>query len=61
MIDDDQNKHHHEHSNQEQQQGDKLKIYHQKQSKQLCALHALNNLFQEDVFTKSDLDTIANK
>lgn len=36
-------------------------VYHEKQSRQLCALHSLNNLFQGPVFTKSDLDEIANK
>lgn len=36
-----------------------LKIYHEKQSKQLCALHALNNLFQDpNAFTKQHLDAI---
>lgn len=35
-------------------------IYHEKQSRQLCALHALNNLFQDsNAFTKNDLDSIA--
>jgi hypothetical protein len=34
-------------------------IYHEKQCKQLCALHALNNLFQSvNAFTKTDLDVI---
>lgn len=33
-------------------------IYHEKQSKQLCALHTLNNLFQKDAFTKAQLDEI---
>ena len=33
-------------------------IYHEKQSRELCALHALNNLFQERVFTKRDFDNI---
>nr|CAG4646689.1 EOG090X0HOM [Macrothrix elegans] len=37
---------------------DKPKIYHEKQSKQLCALHTLNNLFQKNVFTKSQLDDL---
>lgn len=37
------------------------KIYHEKQIRQLCALHALNNLFQDNfAFTKNDLDIIAN-
>lgn len=36
-----------------------IKIYHERQSKQLCALHALNNLFQSSqAFTKNDLDNI---
>lgn len=35
----------------------KVKIYHEKQSKQLCALHTLNNLFQNPTaFTKKELD-----
>ncbi|OTF76589.1 josephin-1-like protein [Euroglyphus maynei] len=35
-------------------------IYHEKQSRQLCALHALNNLFQNsNAFTKNELDSIA--
>lgn len=39
-----------------------LKIYHEKQSKQLCALHALNNLFQDArAFTKQDLDAICKE
>lgn len=34
-------------------------IYHEKQVKELCALHALNNLFQEkQAFTKRELDEI---
>ncbi|KAK2181642.1 hypothetical protein NP493_386g01029 [Ridgeia piscesae] len=34
-------------------------IYHEKQSRELCALHALNNLFQDrHAFTKRDLDNI---
>lgn len=34
-------------------------IYHERQSKQLCALHALNNLFQvPNAFSKKDLDDI---
>lgn len=36
-------------------------IYHEKQVKELCALHALNNLFQEqDAFSKSELDDICH-
>ena len=34
-------------------------IYHEKQSRELCALHALNNLFQtENYFTKAELDSM---
>jgi josephin len=33
-------------------------IFHERQSLQLCALHVLNNLLQEQVFSKSDLDSI---
>ncbi|XP_015524155.1 josephin-2 [Neodiprion lecontei] len=33
-------------------------IYHERQVKELCALHALNNLFQEHGFTKQELDQI---
>lgn len=33
-------------------------VYHERQSKQLCALHVLNNLFQERAFTKADMDDI---
>lgn len=37
-------------------------IYHERQSKQLCALHALNNLFQDSqAFKKHDLDTICKE
>ena len=32
--------------------------YHEKQARELCALHALNNLFQSSRFTKQELDTI---
>ena len=34
-------------------------IYHEKQSRELCALHALNNLFQsENAFTVTELNNI---
>ena len=37
------------------------KVYHEKQTRQLCALHSLNNLFQSSqAFSKSDLDVIAS-
>jgi josephin len=36
-------------------------IYHEKQVRELCALHALNNLFQsKDAFTKMELDVICH-
>ncbi|KAL7735143.1 hypothetical protein ACLKA6_008405 [Drosophila palustris] len=36
-------------------------VYHEKQMRQLCALHALNNLFQGDQsYTKAELDDICN-
>lgn len=35
------------------------KVYHEKQVRELCALHALNNLFQEKgAFSKNELDSI---
>ncbi|XP_043283133.1 josephin-2 [Venturia canescens] len=33
-------------------------IYHERQVKELCALHALNNMFQERCFNKQELDQI---
>jgi hypothetical protein len=36
-------------------------IYHEKQVKELCAVHALNNLFQENFFSKSILDDICSE
>ncbi|XP_058797905.1 josephin-2 [Phymastichus coffea] len=33
-------------------------IYHERQVRELCALHALNNLFQERGFSKQELDQI---
>ncbi|XP_014233181.1 josephin-2 [Trichogramma pretiosum] len=33
-------------------------IYHERQVKELCALHALNNLFQERGYSKQELDQI---
>ena len=35
-----------------------MSIYHEKQSLQFCAQHALNNVLQEAAFTKGDLDAI---
>ena len=36
-------------------------FYHEKQKLQLCALHALNNLFQKNLFTKQALDAIVHE
>uniref|UniRef100_A0A0N4ZC97 ubiquitinyl hydrolase 1 n=1 Tax=Parastrongyloides trichosuri TaxID=131310 RepID=A0A0N4ZC97_PARTI len=36
-------------------------FYHEKQKKQLCLLHSLNNLFQEQKFSKHDLDKICEE
>ncbi|GFR99503.1 josephin-like protein [Elysia marginata] len=37
-------------------------MYHERQVKALCALHALNNLFQrQQTFTKKDLDQICDR
>lgn len=37
----------------------KPEVYHERQRRQLCALHVLNNLFQEkDFFTQAQLDDI---
>ena len=37
------------------------KIFHEKQLRQMCALHSLNNLFQRaDAFSKQELDCIAS-
>lgn len=45
-----------------QQGNSTINIYHERQSKQLCALHALNNLFQDPkAFTKQDLDAICEE
>ena len=38
--------------------GEHITIHHEKQTKELCALHALNNLFQENFYTKSILDKL---
>lgn len=37
---------------------EKPKLYHERQKLQLCALHSLNSLFQEQRFTKKNLDDI---
>ncbi|TPP60180.1 Josephin domain containing 1 [Fasciola gigantica] len=39
---------------------DTRSIYHEKQSQMLCALHALNNVLQDKIFSKSSLDDIAS-
>lgn len=33
-------------------------MYHERQRLQFCALHVLNNLFQQEAFCKEDLDSI---
>ena len=37
---------------------EKPKLYHERQRLQLCALHSLNSLFQQPLFTKKSLDDI---
>ncbi|XP_059474824.1 josephin-like protein [Neocloeon triangulifer] len=38
-----------------------VNIYHERQCKELCALHALNNIFQKkNAFKQCDLDAICN-
>lgn len=35
------------------------KIYHERQTRMLCAVHALNNVFQDPTaYSKADFDTI---
>ena len=36
-------------------------LYHERQVRQLCALHVLNGLFQGPRFTKADLDRICQR
>lgn len=37
-------------------------VYHERQVKELCALHALNNLFQDaSAFSKGSLDDICHR
>lgn len=60
------NHHHHDseitETNQEHLEAPNKRIYHERQWKQLCALHALNNLFQDSrAFTKQDLDVICKE
>ncbi len=40
---------------------DDVMVYHELQSCQLCALHVLNNLFQERLFSKKELDNICRR
>lgn len=37
-----------------------ISVYHEKQVRELCALHALNNLFQDKIYTKVELDGICH-
>ena len=36
-------------------------VYHERQVRQMCALHVLNNLFQAEAFSKGQLDTICKE
>lgn len=36
-------------------------IYHEKQVKELCAIHAINNLLQEKAFIQKDIDKICTE
>lgn len=39
-----------------------VKIYHEKQRKQLCALHSLNNLLQDgNAFQQQELEEISRR
>jgi josephin len=40
---------------------EEIKLYHERQKLQLCALHSLNSLFQKNHFTKSQLDSIVHE
>lgn len=37
------------------------RIYQEKQKRQLCLLHALNNLFQREEFEQKELDEICER
>jgi josephin len=37
-----------------------IQFYHEKQSLQRCAVHAINNLMQKKIYAAKDLDAIAN-
>lgn len=37
-----------------------LQIYHERQSKELCAVHALNNIFQKRTFTQAVMDEVCS-
>ncbi len=36
-------------------------IYHERQSRQFCGLHCINNMFQRKVYTKQEMDSIADE
>lgn len=36
-------------------------VFHEKQRLELCAIHALNNVLQEQVFTKETADDICKR
>jgi len=49
-------------SNQISAQMNGTQIYHERQVREMCALHALNNLFQnESAFSKAELDSLCYK
>ncbi|KAF6020131.1 hypothetical protein EB796_021573 [Bugula neritina] len=35
-----------------------VQIYHERQEKELCAIHAMNNLFQRKAFVQKDIDKL---
>lgn len=42
--------------------GGSSRVYHERQSRQLCALHVLNNLLQEpNAFVQANLDGICHE
>lgn len=38
-----------------------IKLYHERQRLQLCLLHTINNLLQEEAYKQNDLDEICEK
>lgn len=49
----------HTHAYTQEKMAKQVPIYHEKQRKQLCALHSLNNILQDrNAFTQKDLEAI---